>query len=208
LIGDIQLNQLVELEGETRSEGFVIADEIHLRHFQFNGIVDSISPAKWTISGTDFIILSTTQIDPVLHVGDHALVLVYSNDDGTLTANAIVLLPGQLTIPAREQEDGESGNTYHGNDESKIIVGLLADIRDGDDRIANSDDISNLSDAHGITTIEDEQIRNNPDRTTVESEDNPNHNPEKVEDTPRDKDEQDRRDHNTRDNHDDPEHDR
>lgn len=104
-IGDLQEGRVVEIEGQTAPEGWVIADEVHLRYFQIAGKVEAIAPHQWMLTTSQSIyqltILSTTQIDPALRIGDDALALVYSGDDGALSAQAIVrlLVPQPTATP-------------------------------------------------------------------------------------------------------------
>jgi hypothetical protein len=95
-LGDIRLGSLVEVEGITTSEGWVEAQELHLREFEFIGQVESIDNDSWNISGSTFKILSITQIDSSIQMGDTVLMLARSRDDGSNYAIAILQLPSQL----------------------------------------------------------------------------------------------------------------
>lgn len=94
--GEMIPGRLVKLEGSTQPGGWVLADQLKLRFYEFYGDVSSIEPQSWTIGGTRFTTLSGTHIDPALKVGDQVLVLVYVGDDGTLYAQAILRLPQEL----------------------------------------------------------------------------------------------------------------
>jgi hypothetical protein len=93
IIGEIQTGRFVEVEGLTNPPGMISAHEIHLRFFQLSGTVEAIARQNWTIAGIQLGLRSDTQIDPVIQVGDQALALVYSEDNGNLTARAILRLP-------------------------------------------------------------------------------------------------------------------
>ncbi len=90
LIGNIQPGDFIEVEGVTNPSGWVDADELHLRYFNLVGVVQSISRSTWTIGGVQLIIQKDTQFDPGLQIGNQALVLVYSSDDGKFYARAIL----------------------------------------------------------------------------------------------------------------------
>ena len=55
---------VVEVEGFTQPEGWVVAEEIHLRNFKITGVVELITPDLWVISGEEIHINSDSQIDP------------------------------------------------------------------------------------------------------------------------------------------------
>jgi hypothetical protein len=97
LIGDITLGKVIEVEGYTQPSGWIVADELHLRYDELSGEISAIEPRQWTIGGTTFKLLSGTQIDPSLRLGDRALVLVYLSDDGSLYARSIIAFPKQAS---------------------------------------------------------------------------------------------------------------
>jgi hypothetical protein len=90
LIGNIQPGDFIEVEGVTNPSGWVDADELHLRYFNLVGVVQSISRSTWTVGGVQLVIQKDTQFDPGLQIGNQALVLVYSSDDGKFYARAIL----------------------------------------------------------------------------------------------------------------------
>ena len=81
-IDAIKPGMRIEIEGKTSSQGWVLADEIHLREYHYNGTVEIINQDEWQISGTPLIITSSTQIDPGIKVGDEVTVLIRSEDNG------------------------------------------------------------------------------------------------------------------------------
>ncbi len=95
-IGEPKLGQFVEVEGQTQPGGWVNAQEIHLRYFQLAGKVEQIEQGFWKISGTQLELARNVQLDPGLRIHDQALVLVQSNDDGTLIALAIMGVPDDV----------------------------------------------------------------------------------------------------------------
>ncbi len=86
LIGEIVPGLKVEVEGITRSQGFVLASEIHLQTFAFVGYVESITPDRWQIDGKTVLITPDTLLDPAIQVGDWVVVSVRSDDFGNLSA--------------------------------------------------------------------------------------------------------------------------
>jgi hypothetical protein len=99
IIGQISVGMLVEVEGSTELDGYVSALEIHLREYQFSGVVDSIGRSEWVISGMRLKIIPETQIGPDIGVGEVVLVLARSDDDAEWRAMAILDL-GTLTETA------------------------------------------------------------------------------------------------------------
>jgi hypothetical protein len=94
--GEMIPGRLVKLEGTTQPGGWVDADRLKLRFYEYYGDVVSIARDSWNIGGTLFTTLEGTHIDPALKVGDQVLVLVYVGDDGTLYSQAILRLPEEL----------------------------------------------------------------------------------------------------------------
>lgn len=78
----IEPGMRVEVEGITSPQGWVTANEIHLREYQFIGSAEEISTHNWQVSGTKLFITSSTQIDAGILVGDDVTVLIRSEDDG------------------------------------------------------------------------------------------------------------------------------
>lgn len=133
--------RLVKLEGTTSPGGWVDADSLKLRFYEYYGDVNSIDPQSWTIGETQFKTLDSTHIDPALKAGDKVLVLVYVGDDGTLYAQAILRLPEELTqkedfVPFEVEFEGNveavssdelvvSGKTVRINDETEIKGDLI-----------------------------------------------------------------------------------
>lgn len=134
--GEMVPGRLVKLEGTTQPGGWVDADRLRLRFYEYYGDIVSIAPGSWNIGGTLFTTLDGTRIDPALKVGDPVLVLVYVGDDGTLYSQAILRLPEELTqkedfVPFEVEFEGNveavssdelvvSGKTVRINDETEI----------------------------------------------------------------------------------------
>jgi hypothetical protein len=100
--GSFKVGSVVEVEGITNLAGGVTANEIHLREYQYFGIVENINVNLWQVSGIQLIITSKTQIDDDIHVGDSVTVLVRSEDNG-LYALAILRDLDPITTPIIQQ---------------------------------------------------------------------------------------------------------
>jgi hypothetical protein len=102
-IKSIELGMKVEVEGRTTNGGNVIANEVHIREYQFIGRVEIIDANYWQISGIQVQIKPVTQIDSGIQVGDEITILIRSEDNG-LYALAILrdvhLLETPNSIPA------------------------------------------------------------------------------------------------------------
>lgn len=123
LIGSPQIGQFVEVEGQSQPGGWVNAQEIHLRYFQYAGEVEQIEADFWTISGTRLDLSSNTQIDPGLQVHDRALALVQSNDDGKLTALAVMGIPEDVQFNGQGTEIILEGKVEGISDASWVVAG-------------------------------------------------------------------------------------
>ncbi len=96
VIGEILPGRLVEVEGSTQAGGWIEAHELHLRFYEYAGELKEIQSGLWTIGEAQFKILRGTHLEPALQVGDQVLALVFSSDDGSQYAQAILRLPEVL----------------------------------------------------------------------------------------------------------------
>ena len=96
VIGEIAPGMLVEVEGQTRPDGWVAATELHLREYQFAGWVEQMGPETWVISTIPLQVNRDSQISPGIRLDDEVLVLVRSEDDGRLYILAVLQLGGPL----------------------------------------------------------------------------------------------------------------
>ena len=122
-VGAPKVGQFVEIEGQSQPGGWVKAQEIHLRYFQYVGEVEQIAQDVWSISGTQFDLSPNTQIDPGLNVHDQAFVLVQSNDDGKLTALAIMGVPAGIQFNNQGTEMLLEGTVESVSDSSWVVAG-------------------------------------------------------------------------------------
>ena len=121
----------IEVEGKTSSQGWVLADEIHLREYQFNGTVENISQDEWQVSGSPLLITSSTQIEHGIKVGDEVTVFIRSEDNGQFaleilrelapTATPIGVKPTEITPTANEEPTIQ-------NTEGHILQGIVDQI--------------------------------------------------------------------------------
>lgn len=112
LVGDISVGMLVEVNGVTDVDGYVTAKEIHLREYQFSGVVESIVNKEWVINGMRLKVVPETQIGTNIKVGSVVLVLARSDDDATWKAMAILGLSAPSNTPTPVDDDkGKNGTS-------------------------------------------------------------------------------------------------
>ncbi len=99
IMGEIEVGDEVEVEGETQPDGIVLAHEVHLRKFELAGRVRRIGSETWTIENIELDIRPTTEVDPAIREGDRVLALIHWADNGRFTALAIVRLPEPTATP-------------------------------------------------------------------------------------------------------------
>ena len=116
IIGEIFPGMVVEVEGFTQPEGWVVAEEIHLRNFKITGVVELITPDLWVISGEEIHINSDSQIDPGIQVGHRVVVQIRSTDDGIFYAHSVMIenlmptiTPKPILTPMEVYENDELG---------------------------------------------------------------------------------------------------
>ncbi|MFQ5616826.1 MAG: DUF5666 domain-containing protein, partial [Anaerolineales bacterium] len=90
ITGKIRVGMLVEVEGETTTRRNVLAATIRPRASSFVGIVENIAPDVWQVGGTQVSVLPTTEIEPGIAVGDAVTVLAQFDDQGNISARAIL----------------------------------------------------------------------------------------------------------------------
>lgn len=117
VIGLIEVGQVVEVNGQTQTNGEVLASTIRLHSYQLIGDVDSMSPNQWVVSGEKLIISSESQIDPATRVNDRVIVLVEVKSDGRLQAQAILRLLQPELVSTIIPPVGDLGNSSEGHQE-------------------------------------------------------------------------------------------
>ncbi len=92
---------MVEVEGATNVQGGVTANEIHLRRYLYQGIVEKIDPNAWQVSGISFIVNPQTAIEQGIGVGDRVVVMMRSDDTGLY---AMTIRKAELATETPTQE--------------------------------------------------------------------------------------------------------
>ena len=119
---------LVEVEGNTSSEGWVYAIEIHLREYRLNGIVEELNSKNLKISGIQIAILPITQIEPGIQVGDEVTVLIRSEDDGLVALTILGEMHPESTKETNfstEITPTTEPNPIKDGGEERFIIGTL-----------------------------------------------------------------------------------
>jgi len=173
----------VEVEGITNVQGWVAATEIHLREYDFIGMVEKITANYWQISGIQFLITSRSQIDVGIREGDDVTVLVRSEDSGLyalailhtvhpfatpdiLQPNLTTPMPSEVPAPTVEENHQNSGilekisGNYWVVDGQIIYIVGDTHISDGIN-IGDSISVNYKVEANGsYTAVEIEKIEN------------------------------------------------
>jgi hypothetical protein len=76
------IGSMVEVEGITNTTGSVTASRVHLREYQFYGLVEKIDTESWQIDNIKVSISSQTQIENGINAGDSVLVTARLEDQG------------------------------------------------------------------------------------------------------------------------------
>jgi hypothetical protein len=187
---------VVEVEGITNPQGWVAANEIHLREYQFIGMVDKIDANYWQVEGIQLLITHATQIDVNIREGDDVSVLVRSEDNGLYALailhdvhpTSIPFMPlQQLNTPTPSEEstfiieeehyfsgilDNINGNYWVVSGQIIFIVGETH-IMDGIN-LGNSISVNYRIEANGsYTAIEINKYENEEHQEEYQSQDTP-----------------------------------
>ncbi len=92
IIGDIKVGMVIEIEGKTTPEGWILASELHLNRRDVVGNVEHISPTEWTVNGVTFKVNQNTTYDGQPALGDPVLATLQAEEDGSLLAMHIIRL--------------------------------------------------------------------------------------------------------------------
>jgi hypothetical protein len=113
MIGSIQVEDEIEVEGETQPEGYVLAHELHKRTATIQGIVNIISSDLWQIDGQNVTITEQSDIKDGVSVGDKVSALVVVNDDSSFVLLEVILLEDNGVSPAQTEDiDEEDHDMY------------------------------------------------------------------------------------------------
>ena len=88
----------VEVEGSTDASGTVLAREIHLAAYTWEGTAEAIGLQAWTVSGRVLTVDRATAIAPGIQVGDRVLVLI-DVQAGSAHARSILYLGPEESGP-------------------------------------------------------------------------------------------------------------
>jgi len=92
----------VKVEGRTDSDGNVLAHEIQLAGFAWEGRVEAMGVQTWTVAGRAVTIGPATEVSPGLRLGDRVLVLVDVLAGDTMQARSILYLGAGAPISNSE----------------------------------------------------------------------------------------------------------
>lgn len=95
IIGDIQVDDEIEVEGETRPEGYLLAFELHKRLMTLVGRVDQIGADHWEIDGHIVALIRESDIKDEISIGDFVIALVAVADDYSLSLIEVRLEDGE-----------------------------------------------------------------------------------------------------------------
>jgi hypothetical protein len=110
---DIRIGVTIKVEGTTDPGGNVLAGEIHLVAYPWEGTVEAIGSASWTITDRVVRVGPGTAIASDLRVGDRVLALIDVEDGQDSMARAILYLgpgvptPTPATPPTDSPEHGD-----------------------------------------------------------------------------------------------------
>jgi hypothetical protein len=97
----IEIGMLIQVEGRTRSDGYVEAYTLHPLAFAFVGSVEVITSDVWTVAGRTVGIRPETELESGIAIGSQVMVLAEFDDEANIFARAILLTgsPEELPTP-------------------------------------------------------------------------------------------------------------
>ena len=168
--GELLPGRLVEVEGSTQPGGWIDAHGLHLRFYEQLGQLQDIQPGLWTIGDTQYKILRETHLDPTLRAGEQVLVLVYSGDDGSHYAQAILRVPATLVKDRESFEPFEiefTGVVQAISGDSLVIDGKTVQLTD-DTEIEADFSIGTLLKVHAAVSADGSLIAREIEAETPE----------------------------------------
>lgn len=130
VVGDIARVEGLILEGDFQALRITAVPEAGTLPFDFTGVVETISPESWTISGVTVSITESTLLEEGLSVGDTVRASGKILEDGTWEAARIVrALPGdsvfELTGEVEDKDPWKvAGITFEMRDWTQIEEGI------------------------------------------------------------------------------------
>jgi hypothetical protein len=112
VIGEINVSDGIEVEGETRPGEYVFAFELHKRTMRFQGTVDRLNADTWIIDGRSIAITASSEIEGDISVGNIVDVLVAVGDDQSLTLLEAHLLDDEMESPPENRQGEGEGEKF------------------------------------------------------------------------------------------------
>ncbi len=97
----------VEVEGSTDAIGTVLAREIHLAAYTWEGTVEAIGLQAWTVSGRVLTVDRSTAIAPGIRLGDRVLVLIDVLAGSAHARSILYLGPEEPGLEPSQSSNGE-----------------------------------------------------------------------------------------------------
>jgi hypothetical protein len=110
-IGEILPGMYVEVRGRTTGDGELIADRIHLRAYAFVGTLNAWTGALCIVDDIAVLLTEESQLAPDLQIGDQVVVLAQVDDQGTVSARAILLAREALPTAPEPPDPAEATAT-------------------------------------------------------------------------------------------------
>ena len=99
-LGDIRVGTHIEVEGLTQADGVVLAHELHLQAYDMFGVVESMAPETWVVSGVSLAVTRESVIEDRLNLGERVIVSVLVDDLGALSIDRIERFSPPSPTPA------------------------------------------------------------------------------------------------------------
>ena len=128
-VQSIEIGSVIEVEGQTTTQGSVLASEIHVREYKYIGTVEKMDSNYWLISGNQVFLTKGSQIDPGILQGDDVTLLIRSEDDG-LYALAILHDIRPTPMPYQTGKIGSSSEDTSETEDNSVhqLTGMLDNI--------------------------------------------------------------------------------
>jgi hypothetical protein len=111
VVGEILPGMRIEVEGITRADGTILADELHLDSYDMLGTLEALDADRMTVDGRSFLLTPRSVLEPGMAVGHRLLVRVAVDDAGVRSVVSAVRyspptptaapLPTATTAPTR-----------------------------------------------------------------------------------------------------------
>ncbi len=128
---------------------------------EFTGVVESMADSQWVIAGRAILILSSTEIESNIRVGDEVKVHAFSDINGALTAREIELLSSPDVDEDRNASDDDAANEN-------------LDINDNEDEDDASDNSSSSNSSNGDDSNDDDSNTNDDNDNDDSGDDDEN----------------------------------